>query len=483
MDSFRKDRPLAESIAIATRGIHARLNKLIVARLPLALPPRAADPAPYLSGLLHIAPVYTTFEEAWQGILDAAPPTASTGSLPDGCDPEIPLLDTGSVLLPKHEDPRVHRPSVCGRMHSMLEHLHLPGLMRSGRLREDIQVMTGWPDDLVEEQLQAISKAGYLSEFTSHIKRAVMNKPHVLLAYSYIMYMALFAGGRFIRASLESAGEPFWDTDPSPVKPTWRASQRSTAAEGDSDADSALRLMPLGFFHFDTPLDGEDLKREYKQRLSDSEGLLTPREKHDIVQEAVCIFENVTLLVAQLDAVCAEPDEDDHASERADSLASLANLLTNPLGTRFRDSVAVTKERRERSSSKRSSGHEDNCSIARAVKARRSSSSSSSSYTSTGASRAASTPPRRGHHPPPSLDGIELCPAMSKPVGLDKAPPHPARSQRGSRESGGDLAESLTLASKRLPGANVTNWVVVAAFGVMFLGAMLVGRRGVEGFA
>ncbi|POR36755.1 Uncharacterized protein TPAR_03059 [Tolypocladium paradoxum] len=445
LDSFREDRPLAESIAIATRAVHARLNKHIVARLPLALPPRAADPAPYLSGLLHIAPIYTAFEEA--------------------CG-----------LLHKHEDPRLHRPSVCGRMHSLLEHLHLPGLMRSDRLRADIQAMTGWPDHVVEEQLQAISRTGYLSEFTSHIKRAVMNKPHVLLAYSYIMFMALFAGGRFVRASLESAGGQFWDAEPSSVRPTWRASQRTAASGGESGAISAVRRMPLDFFHFDTPLDGEDLKREYKQRLSETEEMLTRREKHDIVQEAICIFENFTLVVAQLDMVCAEREENDHASERADSLASLASLK-NPLGNRFRDSVAITKERRERSSSKRSSGHEDNCSIAMATKTRQSSTSSSTSSTNT--SKVASTPQPHEQPPLPSLDGIELCPAMSKSMRFDKALPHPARGQQGSHDSGVDLAETLKMTSKRLHAANVTNWVLVAAFGVMFLGAMLTGRRGV----
>ncbi|KND93457.1 hypothetical protein TOPH_01526 [Tolypocladium ophioglossoides CBS 100239] len=481
MDSFREGRPLVESIAIATRSIHARLNKLIIARLPLALPPRAADPAPYLSGLLHIAPIYTTFEEAWRDILDAPPRTASIGSLPDGCDPEIPLLDTGSVLLPKNEDPRLHRSSVCGRMHSMLEYLYLPGLMRSDRLREDIREMTGWPDHVVEEQLQTISKTGYLSEFTSHIRRAVMNKPHVLLAYSYIMFMALFAGGRFIRASLESAGEQFWVAEPASVKPTTRASQRTAATGGELDANSALNFMPLHFFHFDTPLDGEDLRREYKQRLSDSEEMLTPREKHNIVQEAVCIFENVTLLVSQLDMVCAELAENDHVSERADSLASLAGLLENPHGYRFRDSVAITKERRERRPSKRSSGHEDNCSIARAIKTRQS--STSSTHGSANASQAALTPQPDEHRPLPSLDGIELCPAMSKSIRFDRALPRPARSQQGSHDSGSELAGGRNMASKRLQGANLTanltHWVLVAAFGVMFLGAVLAGRRGV----
>ena len=492
LDSFRADRPLAESIALATRSIHARLNKLIVSRLPLALPPRSSDPAAFLTGLLHIASIYITFEEEWKAILDSPPPTpsqpASKDSLPDGCDPEAPLLDTGSVLLPRDEDPKLHKPAVCGRMYSMLEHLHLPGLMRSERLRADIRTMTAWPDHVIEEQLQHIGQMGYLSEFLNHIKRAVTNKPHVLVAYSYIMFMALFAGGRFIRASLESAGEPFWAAEPSPVQPTMRASERRTwATEGSShdlEDDEAPREdsgearprhnMPLHFFHFDTPMDGEDLKRVFKQRLVDSEEMLTPREKRDIVQEAVCIFENVTLVVQQLDSLF--PDEEGHdTSRRESSLHSLASLLKGPLANRLRDSVIVTKERKERSSSKRSSGHEDSsCPIANPKVSEKS---------SAGFMNGDSTaPPLPQDHPDVANNpaGIELCPAFSKSMRFDNALELPVRSRETSIASQADLPETLRMARKQLSESRLAHWVVVVAFGVIFLGAMVAGQRAIK---
>ncbi|KAJ6438333.1 hem oxygenase-like, multi-helical [Purpureocillium lavendulum] len=506
LDSFRADRPLAESIALATRAIHARLNKLIVSRLPLALPPRAADPAAFLTGLLHIAPIYETFEEEWQAIIDAPTPTtpsppcpsasasASTSkdSLPDACDRDAPHFDSGSHPLPQDDGPRLHKPLVCDRMHSMLRHLYLPGLVRSERLRADIRAMTAWPDHVVEEQLQAVGGMGYLAEFLQHIRRAVMNKPHVLVAYSYIMFMALFAGGRFIRASLESAGEPFWAVEPSPARPTMRTSERrrkmaakerrphdleddDTMPGGNPDAGRPQQNMPLHFFHFDTPMDGEDLKREFKQRLVDSEALLTPREKRDIVQEAVCIFENVTLVVLQLDALF--PDNHD-APQRAtprrqSSLHSLAMLLKSPLANRFRDSVAVTKQRKERSSSKRSSGHEEsNCPIANP----KLSADTSSAASLDGTVVPPSLPD--GHVPTANFTGIELCPAFAKSVRFEKAPDMLVRSREMSADdSQPDVAEALKMVSRRLAESRMTQWVVVAAFGVIFLGAMLAGQR------
>ncbi|UNI18702.1 hypothetical protein JDV02_004957 [Purpureocillium takamizusanense] len=553
LDSFRPDRPLAESIALATRSVHARLNKLIVSRLPLALPPRASDPVAFLTGLLHIAPIYTTFEEQWSAILDAPPPPtppssssrssaadSRDNSLPDGCHPEVaPLLYTGgSHPLPREHDdddekdeasPKLHKPRACGRMYSMLQHLHLPGLMRSERLRADIQTMTSWPEHVVEEQLRQVRSMGYLAEFVSHIKRAIANKPHVLVAYAYIMFMALFAGGRFIRASLESAGEPFWAVEPSPARPTMRASERRKWATTKSTSESRAHdlkddsyreeekeedtsdkarptsrhnNMPLHFFHFDTPVDGEDLKREFKQRLVDSEEMLTPQEKRDIVQEAVCIFENVTLVVLQLDSLF--PDHEgssnggDASSRRESSLHSLASLLRGPLANRFRDSVVVTKERKERSSSKRSSGHEEsNCPIVANPKLSEKSSAASMDGTAAVVPQSQPSPPslpQDDHncehnaykqHPNVISDtaDVELCPAFAKSMRFDGTLELPARSSRDDTSlapAAEDLPETLRMACKQLSESRMAHWVVVVAFGVIFLGAMVASQRAVK---
>ncbi|KAJ3481825.1 hypothetical protein NLG97_g7726 [Lecanicillium saksenae] len=76
--------PLGEAIAASTRGIHARLNKSIISRLPLALPPRASDPSTYVTGLIHIAPIYLAFESLWNDFLEPGPE--------DGVDPHAELV-------------------------------------------------------------------------------------------------------------------------------------------------------------------------------------------------------------------------------------------------------------------------------------------------------------------------------------------------------------------------------------------------------
>lgn len=435
LDSFRQDRPLAESIAIATRGIHAKLNKLIIARLPLVLPPQASDSFVYASGLLHIAPIYTTFESLWSDILHNSKQNERDNV------PGEPKRNAG----------------VSDGLRETLDLLCVPGLKRADLLVADIQSMTGWTEVATREQLAIISKTGHLAEVVSHIRRAIKNKPHVLLAYSYIMYMALFAGGRFIRATLESAGKEFWDTTASPIVPTSQPC-KTKGKEDAQDTDMSLHVshsLPLRFFHFDTAEDGEDLKRDFKQKLADCEGLLSYREKHDIVQEAICIFENMVLVVAQLDNVMASG----HQPTTVPASAMLG---------RFRDSVVVTRERSARTSGLSFSSSSSSSSSG--------SDSDSEGDNKTPADTGDTLPSKPDNHPTiPSTTGMESCPALSKSMRFEKTLPHPSRPLAG--DSTVDLAESLKMASKRLRREQVTNWVFGVAIGIIIVGALFSGRR------
>lgn len=410
-DPFREDRPLAESIAIATRPIHAELNKLIIARLPLALPPHATSSLVYASGLMHIAPVYATFETVWSEIIDRPDPSR-----------------------------------VSPQLQETLDLMYLPSLMRTDRLQADIRSMTGWTQAMTTEQLDIISKTGHLAEFLKHIRRAIKSKPHVLLAYSYIMFMSLFAGGRFIRATLESAGDDFWkELSPSPN------------SQHPGLPPQATHGVPVRFFHFDTPRDGEDLKRNFKERLADAEKLLSHREKHDIVQEAICIFQNMILVVAQLDNVVGGVASHPPSADRRSSDDSLATVITNPSSssiTRFRDSVVIAKERSARRLSQEM--HDKK----------------------TPAVTENPHPSKMDNHPitPPGI-GIELCPAASKSIRFEEFLPQPSRSQLGVGGPTGNLAESLQMASKRLRREQATNWLLGLAIGFIILGAILSGRR------
>lgn len=461
LDSFSADRLLTESIAIATRSIHTKLNKLIIARLPLILPPQAPDPSVYASGLLHIAPIYKAFESSWQNLLDAS----------------------ASEQTAESKNNIREATQVPDRLCPILQSLRLPGLMRSHQLVADIQSLTGWSEHVVEEQMDMITRTGHLAQFISHIKRAINNKPHVLLAYSYILFMALFSGGRFIRATLESAGEEFWNETASPIKPTLRPCEvedkpRDEATRKQTELHQPARRlqlshnMPLRFFHFDTPFDGEDLKRDFKEKLAKADELLAIREKQDIVQESICIFENMMLVVAQLDKTMARSAEEPVDSPI--SISSLATVIRNPLAGRFRDSLVVTKERSARGSSNR---HSD-ISMDEPDGARGASSDLEQGQDAPLMAQTKVEPQTpEGHPAVSSLHGIELCPAFPKSVQFEKLLPQPTRGPVSLASATSDITESLKVASKRIKREQVANWVFAIAIGVILTGAVFSGRR------
>ncbi|KAI0009018.1 hypothetical protein F4779DRAFT_406519 [Xylariaceae sp. FL0662B] len=322
-------RSLGDYINAATRPIHTKLNKLIIYRLPLALPPQSEDASKYVSGLLHITPIYMTFESLWQNILDSPAPAEESSTedihVCDACDP---AEDDKSATLDVHTTPDApdppHRPVVCTRIRSVLAHLHLEGLARSEALQQDLAALTGWSNRTLAEQLRENAASPVLGDFLAHTRRSVAARPHVLLAYAWVLYLALFSGGRFVRASLERVEPGFWtpasatstSTSPSPSPPNTAKQQQK-------------QTRPLRFFRFDTRDDGEDLKMAFKARVAESEALLAPRERDDVALEARRIFEFMVRVVAELDEVCGTDEE--------------AGRL---LRTRSRDSVTVERERR-----------------------------------------------------------------------------------------------------------------------------------------
>lgn len=349
------------AVNISTRPIHSKLNKLICTRLSLALPPYTTNPSTYISGLLHIAPIYITFEALWQSILDAPQlPTTLKPSFEfgvDACDPSLPLIDSRTPLVLPHTSVPflVHAPKVCSRTYSLLAHLRLPGLLRAGRLRADIRVLTRTPDHKIDEQLEAVSQNGHLAAFIAHTKASVEANPHVLLAYAWVLYMALFSGGRYIHASLQSAlgaEIDFWTRDPSPVRPysiTSPSSQggtrrrnsrsgippthrRSPRSKTRSETEASKQVPGLQFFGFLGDEDGEDIKLEFKKRITEAEILLTPGEKEDIICEAEEIFKFMIDMVAELDSVMGTSEEDVETARLAQNFPS-------------RDSVVVAQER------------------------------------------------------------------------------------------------------------------------------------------
>jgi heme oxygenase len=196
-----------------------------------------------------------------------------------------PLLSF--LLVNPYSEPELFTSPPSPQILEFLQTLRPKGLARSGRLKKDLEFLTGLhPTDL--EVMLSQYPGEQVADFCDHIRRRVGNKPHVLVAYAWCFYMAVFSGGRYIRAELLKAGDTFWTKG------------RET---GEQNGDEKIRLQEKGlsFWSFPGQHDGMDIKESFKSHLMSAEALFTPEERIDIVEEAKIIFKLSANLVHELD--------------------------------------------------------------------------------------------------------------------------------------------------------------------------------------
>ncbi|KAJ4987680.1 hypothetical protein SVAN01_06847 [Stagonosporopsis vannaccii] len=280
---------LPGEINAATRTLHTNLNRLITSRLPLGLPPHTPDSTLYATGLLHFAHIYLTFESLWSDLIrDHARPSSPSASLIDrtpSSPTTSPLLSY--LLVNPYDSPALFTSTVGAptppspQLAAFLSTLRPRGLPRSGRLKRDLEYLLGLhPTDL--EVLLSKYPGDKVAAFCTHIRKSVHEKPWVLVAYAWCFYMAVFSGGRWIRAGLLRAGDNFWPS----------------AHENDG---ISLEERGLSFWHFFGPHDGEDIKAEFKLRLEEAEHLFSNDQRIDVIEEAKNIFQLCAEVVYELD--------------------------------------------------------------------------------------------------------------------------------------------------------------------------------------
>lgn len=360
---------LAHSINTAIASSHTKINRLILDRMPHAVPPETDNPSTYITGLLHIGAVYIAFESLWQNFI--------------GTHTEIAPLP---YTYPFSKDGRASSPGLnhgptspqsTERVRRILEMAYWPNMLRAARVKADIRAMTGWPAHVVDEQLRSTGTTGDLGAFLEHIQDAVGDRPHLLLAYAYSLYLALLSGGSYIRTELMYLRAEFWLALPDPVMPGMVPCTREPGSEPEKftrpstfESDSELHglagddssiTLPLSFLDFDTPLGHEnprqrakDLKAEFKRRFANAEQELTDSERRDIVAESVIIFDHLELVVGQLDKICGSGAGPTRQG-RSNRHSMKADSQPAGIGSRLRDSIAIAKGRLLRTM-KRSSG-------------------------------------------------------------------------------------------------------------------------------
>ena len=296
----------------ATRNLHTNLNRLITSRLPLALPPNTTDPTLYATGLLHFAHIFLTFESLWADLVRDH--THNQPDLPS--PPTSPLLSY--LLVNPYDSPALFTSTlgaptpVSPELAAFLQSLRPRGLLRSARLKRDLEhLLALHPTDL--EVVLAKYPGDKVAEFCTHIRKTVHTKPWTLLSYAWCFYMAVFSGGRWIRAGLLNAGSEFWGIDATAEK---------------VDVGKRLAEGGLSFWHFPGQFDGEDIKLEFKNRLAAAERLLSVDQRVDIIEEAKMIFEFSAALVDELDGMLGskEAEQQLNPPDKREALSSKTSV-------------------------------------------------------------------------------------------------------------------------------------------------------------
>ncbi|KAL8649904.1 MAG: hypothetical protein Q9226_005380 [Calogaya cf. arnoldii] len=227
---------IGDEINAATRSYHTTLNQLILQFLPLSLPPHTSNNHLYALGISHFLPIYSAFESSLRTHISSK--TSPSGS------------------------------------NDTLEVLRLPRLERAEALKRDIEILLPplhrVPSPIHHPRLEA---------FKRHIQLSLASKPHLLFAYTWIFYMALFSGGRYLRSKLRTGL----------TAPNTSKSQRHRD-----------EMAGLSFWNFPGDADGEDLKIDYKARVASLSSELTEEQREDIVAESVHIMNSLTEIVKEV---------------------------------------------------------------------------------------------------------------------------------------------------------------------------------------
>ena len=221
----------------AVRTEDTALNKLITSRLPLCLPPHTNSPLLYVQGLMCFGSIYEAFESR-----------------------------LAQEMSRQGGDERIGRP---------MKLLDVPGLRRTGRLRRDVE---GIKRLLLDTSLGAYDRERVKPvRLLDDVSVRIAQKPYLILAHAWAMYLALFNGGRWIRKQLRDAGEDFW-----------------------------MGAPPMSFWEFEGDQDGDDVHLQFKENFENAARQLTAEERAAVVQEARGIFSLCSQLVEALDEIASD---------------------------------------------------------------------------------------------------------------------------------------------------------------------------------
>jgi hypothetical protein len=167
------------------------------------------------------------------------------------------------------------------RLQEVLRMIYLPELLRTERFRNDFAALKSQYKSIRDLDTDT-ANAG--SEFRQYINDHISGNPHLLVVYVWIMYQALFNGGRFIRGKLLKADPTFWG---------WP----------EEEMDPTALPVPLPFWCIEKNgvEKDADVEAKFRKQVIEAEKLLTEHERKDILDEAPKILLRCKGITEQLE--------------------------------------------------------------------------------------------------------------------------------------------------------------------------------------
>ncbi|MCJ1438072.1 heme oxygenase [Xylographa pallens] len=240
MNTTLKTHPFLQTeIHTTFRSHYSTLQAILARTLPHLVPPNSLSPHPYIHSLLSLAPLYLSLETSYH-----------------------------SISLRAHQYPSL-----------TIEFFRLfpAGVLRRDRFYNDLATLLG---EEGEWRLEVARERGSMVEFGERMERAMKSRPHVILAYAWILYLPLLNAG-WVKGQLVAARERRWRLNPY-LLPAERREERG-----------------LEVWCFERG--AERMKEEFGRRLGALEGVISEQQRKEVLEEARALLGFCTRLANEVE--------------------------------------------------------------------------------------------------------------------------------------------------------------------------------------
>lgn len=129
-----------------------------------------------------------------------------------------------------------------------------------------------------------------LKDFSRRMGEQIYEKPYLLLAHAWVFYLAIFSGGKYMKASLHMSFQNAW---------------LQQLEEGDKTrpcADTYLRFWTFG----NSVQESEEIRSNFKKRFKEVAKTLSIEQREEVVDEARGIMDSLFGIIQEL-GVLLEP--------------------------------------------------------------------------------------------------------------------------------------------------------------------------------